>query len=67
MNSTLAQALDRVRLHLAYVRGLQDGSIGASDIAVAGMTPAEALTVERRNVRYCCGVARNLRLAGEAQ
>lgn len=45
----------RAVLHLDYIQGLLDGTLGVQDIAVQSMTVAEALEVERRNVVYCLG------------
>lgn len=53
MHRTHEQWMEKAERHQGFVEGLLDGSIGRSDIAVAGMTVKEAIEVERRNVAYC--------------
>ncbi len=53
MTRTREQWIAKAERHAGFIEGLLDGSIGRSDIAVAGMTVKEAIEVERRNVAYC--------------
>ena len=45
--------IDRAEMHRGYIDGLLDGTLGQRDVAIADMTVAEAVVVERVNVAYC--------------
>jgi len=55
MERTNAEGFERAVKHLEIVQGLLDGSIGREDFWSKGMTVAEAVAVEKRNVAYCLG------------
>jgi len=44
------QALER---HQDYLAGLEEGWLGTFDLANPGITIAEAIEVEKRNIAFC--------------
>ena len=45
--------IDKAILHAGYLAGLQDGSLGKSDLWNSAMTIPEAIQAEQRSVEFC--------------